>query len=82
MKKRSAKKASEKVSSIKKKMKLVLKTLIFFVLVFVLSLVIYTASDNEIAENLFLLFSIIFGFVSIAFLIVLLVLFFFKLIKK
>jgi phosphoglycerol transferase MdoB-like AlkP superfamily enzyme len=72
----------QKVTYYKKKFNLVLKKLLLFVILFVLSLVLYSVSGKEIYENLFLLLAIVFGFVSIAFLIILLIFLFLKGTKK
>ncbi len=66
----------------KKKINLVLKNLILFVILFTLSFVLYNVSSQEMYTNLFLLLSIIFGFITIAFLIVLLIFLFLKVAKK
>ena len=72
----------KEVQPTKKKFSLVFKNLVFFVIFFVLSLILFTASSKEIFENLFLLLAIIFGFIALSFFIVLLVLWFLKLMKK
>ena len=66
----------------KKKFHLVLKNLILFAILFILSLVIYNVSNNEIYSDLFFLLSMIFGFVAVAFLIILLVFLFMRVMKK
>ena len=70
------------VRSSKQRINLVARRLIFFVILFVLSLVLKIAVSNEIWKNLFEILTLIFGFVSLAFLIVLLILWFMKLIRK
>ena len=65
----------------KKKFDLVLKNLIFFVILFIVSLALYNVSGKGF-ENLFFLLSLIFGFVSVAFLIVLLIFLILKGMKK
>ncbi|MFC1682037.1 hypothetical protein ACFL0X_00280 [Nanoarchaeota archaeon] len=73
---------SNKTRSGKRKFKLIFRNLIIFGVLFILSLVAYMATGNEVYENLFFLLILIFGFVEVAFLIVLLVLFFLKLMKR
>ncbi len=70
------------VRSSKQRINLVARRLIFFVILFVLSLVLNVAISNEIWKNLFAMLTLIFGFVSLAFLIVLLILWFMKIIRK
>lgn len=70
------------VNPTKRKINLILKNLAVFVILFFLSLVLYQASGEEIYLNLFLLLSIMFGFISIAFVIVFLIFLFLKWAKK
>ena len=80
MRKSSSKKV---VRSNIRKISLVSKNLITFVILFVVSLVLYSASSsNSIYENLFAILTMIFGFVSLAFLIVFLIFVFMKMLKK
>ena len=81
-KKKPVGKNKKMVRSTPKKINLVLKNLILFVILFVLSGILYAVSGSEIYKNLFLLLSIIFGFVGVAFLIVLLIFLFLKIMKK
>ena len=80
-KKKSVKKTVRK-KSIKNKISLVLKNLFLFLILFIASFIFYNVSKEEFYIDLFLMLCMIFGFVSLAFLIVLLVLFFLKLSKK
>ncbi|MFH1151605.1 MAG: hypothetical protein V1788_00600 [Nanoarchaeota archaeon] len=64
-----------------KKKNIVVKNLAIFVILFVASFLLYNVSTQEIYINLFFILSFIFGFVSIAFLIVYLVFFFRKVMK-
>lgn len=93
VKKKSVKKTTKKivktpiievkpVNPTKNKINLVLKNLFVFAILFFLSLVLYQVSEAEIYLNLFLLLSILFGFVSIAFILVFLVFLFLKWAKK
>ena len=62
---------------------LVTKNLITFIILFVLSVIFYSiSSTGSITNNLFLILSILFGFVSAALLIVLLVFLFMRAIQK
>ena len=70
------------VRSNKRKIDLVLKNLIVFAILFVLSLVLNMGSSKEIYINLFAIFSIIFGFLAVTFLIVFLIFVFMKALKK
>lgn len=80
--KRSVGKNKKMIRSTSKKINLVFKNLIFFAILFVLSRILYAVSGSETYENLFLLLSIVFGFVGVAFLIVLLIFLFLKIMKK
>ncbi len=66
----------------KRKLSLVWKNLVFFLVLTVLSLVLYSASSSEILIDVFMLLIIIFGFVSLAFLLVLLILVFLRILNK
>lgn len=65
-----------------KRMNIVLGNLLLFIILFVLSSVIYVASTGDFYRNLFFLLSLIFGGLSIAFLIILLALVFLKVLKQ
>lgn len=66
----------------KKKFNLVLKNLIIFAVISLASFVLYTVSNSLMFRNLFSLLSMIFGFVAVAFLIILFIFIFMKTIKK
>lgn len=87
--KRSSRKVVKKVSSkpkmvrsSKKKISLVFKNLVLFFVFSLIFVALYSVSSNELMINLFFLLSILFGFVSLAFLIALLVLLVLKFLKK
>jgi len=65
-----------------KKFNIVLKNLILFLVLFALSMIFYNFSKDVIYEQLFFLLSLLFGFVSIAFLIALLIFVILRMIKK
>jgi len=73
---------SKQIKSNKQKINLVLKNLVLFVILFLASFLLYSVSSNELLINLFSLLAIVLGFVAGAFLIILLVFFFMKLMKK
>ena len=86
VKKKSVARASKKsvgipIKSQAKKKDIVIKNLAIFVILFVASILLYSVSTQEMYSNLFFILSFIFGFVSIAFLIVYLVFFFRKVMK-
>jgi len=64
------------------KFKIALKNFILFFVLFLVSFVVYQFISNELYLNLFFILSVIFGFISLAFLIVLLVFFFLRKMKK
>jgi hypothetical protein len=67
----------------KRRVKLVLKNLILFLALFVISTIFLSLSTKEtISYNLFLILTILMGFVSVALLIVLLILLFMRAIRK
>jgi len=61
---------------------MVFRRFVFFLIFFVLFLILGFATSNELWDNFFGLAALIFGFISAAFLIVLLVLWFLKIMKK
>ena len=65
-----------------RKINIVLGNLLLFIILFVLSSVLYIASTTDFYQTLFFLLSLIFGALSIAFLIVLLVLIFLRVLKQ
>jgi hypothetical protein len=79
-----AKKASvsSKISSIRNNIRIVLNNLIIFFIFFLISLVLYSVVTSEVFRNLFFIFMLGFGFISVAFLITLLVFLFLKLFRK
>ena len=79
---RATSKSVRLVRSSQRKINLVLKNLILFVILAILSVVLYSASGNELYSSLFLLLSILFGFVAVAFLIILLIFVFMRTMKK
>ena len=68
--------------SLSPKFSLVWKNLVFFALLALLFFGLYSYATEELYQNLFVLLSIIFGFVGVAFLIVLLIFLFLKILKK
>jgi len=89
-KKRTEKRTRRKVSKniiskfgdLKKKFTIVINNLLLFVALCLVSFVLYRFLVNDILKNFFQAMSMIFGFVSVAFLIVLLILFIMKFSKK
>ncbi len=63
-------------NSYSRKMDLVVKNLLFFAILFIVSLGLYLVSSDELYLNLFQLFSILFGAITFAILIGLLVILF------
>ena len=88
--KRAVKRASGKSASsknfgrndLKAKIRIVLNNLLLFVALSLVSFVLFRFLQNDILVNLFYVMSMVFGFVSIGFLITLLVLLFMKVVKK
>lgn len=70
------------VRSTKDKRKLVVSKLIFFVILFIASFLIYSAASTDIYRNLFGLFAILFGFLSLALVLVLIIFYILKLLEK
>ena len=70
------------LDTIHSKVNLILKNLLLFVVLFIVFFVLYNFSSLPLYENLFLILTMIFGFLSIAFLIALLVFVFMRLLKK
>jgi hypothetical protein len=79
-KSKTASKKANKIVLLKRKEK-VWKSFFITVILFVISFILYSVSGNLFA-NIFYLSSIIFGSLSLAFIIIILVMFFLKLIKK
>ena len=80
--KKSVKRKSGSIKSDKQKINLVLKNLMLFAILALASFLLYSVSSNELLVNLFSLLTIVLGFVAGAFLIILLVFFFMRLMKK
>ncbi len=66
----------------KRKIALVINNLLLFVALSLVSFVLYRFLQNEVLTNLFFVMSMIFGFVSVGFLITFLILLIMKLVKK
>ena len=58
------------------------KNLILFLIIFIISFVLYSFSSNDLLKNFFGVLSIIFGFLTFAFLIAFIVLFILRATKK
>ncbi len=71
-----------KRSDSKKKMNMVFRRLIFFLIFFVLFLVLDAVISNDMWDNFLGIATWIFGFICAALLLVLLILWFMKIIKK
>ncbi len=69
-------------ADLKKKITIVINNLLLFVALSLVSFVLYRFLQNDILVNLFQAMSMIFGFVSVAFLITLLVLIIMKFARK
>jgi hypothetical protein len=93
-KKRGAKRATRKTptgkvkfrniisGNIKKDINLIINNLLLFVALSLVSFVLYRFLNNELLKNLFQVMSMVFGFVSVAFLITFLVLIIIRFISK
>jgi hypothetical protein len=77
-----SKKSNFKIGDLKKKLTVVINNLLLFVALSLVSFVLYRFLQNEILKNLFNVMSMVFGFVSVAFLIALLVLLILRTVKK
>lgn len=82
VKRKSKSAKSNLVRATKKKLSLVLRNMIMFLVLFVISFILYNVSGKEFYQDLFFVLSMVFGFVSIALLIVLLILLFMRMLKK
>ena len=60
----------------------IIRSLLFFIILFIISLVLYSITTIEFWNNLFFLLMIIFGFISIALLIVFLIYAFSRILKR
>lgn len=89
-KKRTVRRAKRRVSrrvasrkvNVKRKIVIVINNLLLFVALSLVSFVLYRFLQNDILVNLFQVMAMVFGFVSVAFLITLLVLLIMKMVKK
>ncbi len=82
VKKRVKKKPKKFSKKTERKIGVIAKNLILFVILFVFSFILYNVSDQEMYVNLFFLLSVVFGFVVISFLIVYLIFFFVRIMRK
>lgn len=80
-KKTSVKRVAKRTVADRRKT-IVLRNLILFVILFVLFLVLDLVTSNELLDNFFGMLTWITAFIAVAFLIILLILWFLKLIKK
>ena len=84
-KKKSVKKAIKKFKKVrasKRKINLVLNNLILFAVLSLASFLLYRVSSDELLINLFYLLAMVLGFVAGAFLIILLIFFFMRMMNK
>ncbi|MEK6906785.1 MAG: hypothetical protein AABW81_04135 [Nanoarchaeota archaeon] len=87
---KKAKKVVKKVSrttrqtigSNQKSFDIVVKNLVLYIVLSAISLILYRVVSNPIYESLFLLLSVILGFIALAFLIALLVLVFLRMLRN
>ncbi|MDD5700068.1 MAG: hypothetical protein PHH00_02660 [Candidatus Nanoarchaeia archaeon] len=73
---------SSKIRTTKANIRIVLNNLIVFFILFLISLILYEVLQSEVLNNLFFIFMLGFGFISVAFLITLVVFLFLKLLQK
>jgi len=78
--KRSA--VASRTSSASTNVRIVMNNLIIFFILFLISLILFSVLQSEVLKNLFFIFLLGFGFISVAFLITLVVFFFLKLFQK
>jgi len=69
-------------SSISTNVRVVMNNLIIFFILFLISLILFSVLQSEVLRNLFFIFLLGFGFISVAFLITLVVFLFLKLLHK
>ena len=82
-KKRAKRRAVKKTAgSAKNKLNLAWRNFLLFLAIFVVSLILYSMSSNALFINFFAIISLISGFVTFAFLIVLLVLWILKISRR
>ena len=79
---RNSRSSGRKVIASKRKFGLVLSNLILSAILALISWFLYVVTSNEVLRNFFWMLGVIFGFVGLAFLIILAVLFVLKLMKK
>lgn len=79
---RSVRKVLSSLKYMERRISNVWRSLILYSVLFILSFVLYNVSSEEFYVNLFFLFSVILGFVMIAFVLVLLIYFFLKVMHK
>jgi hypothetical protein len=71
--------AASKTRMTSTNIRVILNNLIIFFILFLISLVLFSVLQSDVLVNLFFIFTLGFGFISVAFLITLLVFFFLKL---
>ena len=81
-KRASSSKKTTKGLSNQKKINMVFRRFVFFMIFFILFLVLGFVTSNELWDNFFGIGKILFGFISASLLIVILVLWFLRLMKK
>jgi hypothetical protein len=82
MVKKKKEKQTKKLDSLKTKFSLVVKRLLFFSLLAIVLLILSSLANNSLLKNLFFVFAMASGFISVGFLIVLLILFILKFLRK
>jgi len=89
MAKKSKKKKVQSVKSVKssspnlkRRLGIALRNFGLFLIMFLVSWGLYSASETDLMINLFFLLSVLFGFVTLAFLLVLLIFVFMKVMSK
>jgi len=82
VKKSSPKPVARKIRATRTRINLVVKNLILFIVLTLISYILYAVSTNELFDSFFYLLSMILGFVSLAFLISLLVLLILKAMRR
>ena len=80
--KKSVKKKTRKKPDLKNKLKFALNRFLFFVILSLISFVVYSYIGNDLLNDLFFVMTMIFGFIAVGFLVVLLILFIIKNIRK
>jgi len=82
VRKKTTKKIASKGASDKNKFNMVFRRFVFFLIFFVLFFILDFVTSNELWSNFFGIAKLIFGFISASLLIVLLILWFLKIMKK